>query len=366
MKKGVIYRLIFGKGNNGDFTVANLPKNRVKQFLYVFKRRFGTIFRVNLLTALFALPLIAWDFVSTAYVADFTKGMDAQTQFSHLLRLSLLRYGTQIPMIMLTCVGLAGAFYVIRQLCWGAPVSLLRDYKKGIKGAYKQFLLLGLLAGTVNFAFSYLLEFCLLTVSAKTEFAYVLAIVGIILAAIIGFTALVYAMAQSSLYGMTFFGLIKSSFILTFKRLFRSVGVVLLSLLPVLLFRFFPWAFMQIIGDCLIVVFSIGFAVTMQTVLCHGVFDAFINEKSYPNFVNLGLNTGMSYYKAMGIDDEDDDSDGESDEEENENKESDDENCVAAENENACGANAGDNGAEQSSAADGESLPDGAEKDGGA
>lgn len=304
MKKGVIYRLIFGKGNNGDFTVADLPKNRVKQFFWVFKRRFGTIFRVNLLTALFALPLIVWDFISTAYVADFTKGMDVQTHFSHLLRLSILRYCTEIPMIMLAFVGLAGAFFVIRQLCWGAPVNLLKDYKKGIKGAYKQFLLLGLLTGAVNFAFCYLLDFCLLTVSAKTEFVYVLAIVGIIVAAIIGFTALVYAMAQSSLYNMTFFGLVKSSFILTFKRLFRSVGVVLLSVLPILLFRFFPWAFVQIIGDCLIIVFSIGFAVTMQTVLCHGVFDVFINEKSYPNFVNLGLNTGKSYYKAMGIEDD--------------------------------------------------------------
>lgn len=333
MKKGAVYRFLYGKGKDDDFTVANLPKNRPQQFFRVFKTRFGTIFRTNLLAALFALPLIVWDLISTAYVTDFTKGMDAATQFSHLLRLSLLRYVTEIPLIMLAFVGLAGAFFVIRQLCWCAPVRLIKDFKKGIKGAYKQFLLLGLVTGIVNFAFNYLLEFCLLTVSSGTEFVYIVAIAALIIVAVICFTALVYAMAQSSLYNMSFGKLVKNSFIMTFKRLWRSVGVCLLSVLPIMLFRFMPWAFVQIVGDCLIIVFSIGFAVTLQTVLCHSVFDVFINKQSYPDFVGLGLNSGKSYYEALGISaDEAPEDDGSDDAESPDREAGDDSSIEAQEN----------------------------------
>lgn len=308
MKKGVIYRIIFGKGNDGDFTADSLPKTRVKQFGFVFRRRFGVIFRVNLLAALFALPLIVWDFLSSAYISEFTAGMDVQTEFSHLLRLSLIRFGTDVPLVMLAFVGLAGAFYVIRRLCWCAPVDLLKDFKNGIKNSYKQFTALGLLTGLFVFASNYLLRVCLLTISSDTEFVYIMGIVAIALADVICFTALVYAMGQASLYNMGFFTLIKSAFILTFKRLFRSAGTVLLSVLPIAVFMFMPWVFMQIIGNCLTIVFGIGFAVTMQTVLCLGTFDVFINKSSYPDFVGLGLSTGKSYLRATGLVDDAEDS----------------------------------------------------------
>lgn len=308
MKKGVIYKLIFGKGKDEDFTAENLPKTRVKQFGFVFRRRFGVIFRVNLLAALFTLPLLAWDFIAGAYISEFTAGMDAQTEFSHLLRLSLIRYGTDIPLLMLAFVGLAGAFYVIRKLCWCAPVDILKDFRKGIKGSYKQFLGLGFLTGIVVLLSDYFLKVCLLTISSKTEFVYIMAITAILVADIVGFAALVYAMGQASLYNMNFFTIVKSSFIITFKRLFRSIGVALLSVLPILVFTCLPWAFMRIIGNCLIIVFSIGFAVTMQTVLCLGAFDLFINKGSYPEFVGMGLSSGKSYFDAL---DADDDGDGE-------------------------------------------------------
>jgi len=299
MKKGFVYKVLYGKGTDEDFTTQNLPKNRAKQFFYAYKTSFGKITNLNMLAALFALPLLVWDLLASAYVADFMKGLDVKTQFSYLLKMSLLQYGTEIPLIMLAFVGLAGAYYVIRKICWKAPVRLIKDFNAGIKASYKQFLPLGLITGIANFIVNYLIQFNLLTISNENEFVYVAAIVGVILAAVIGFAALVFAMTQSSLYNLSFGKLIKNSFILTFKRLFSGIGVMLLSVLPIAVFRFMPWVFVQIIGGCLTMVFSIGFAITMQTVFCLGVFDVFINKQSYPDFVGLGLSSGKSYFQVL-------------------------------------------------------------------
>lgn len=299
MKKGFIYRLIYGKDKDKDFTVSDLPKNRVKQFFYVFRNRFGVIFRVNLLAGLFFVPLLVWDFLLNGYVSNFMKGLSVQEQFSYLLKISLLQQGTEVPMIMLAFVGLAGAYRVIRCLCWGAPVKLIKEFNRGIKEGYKQFLLLGLITGIYNFGLNYLINFNLLTVSQSVEFWHVLAIAGLAVLTLICFAALVLAVCQASLYSLSFFTLLKNSFILAFRRMFRAIGITLLSVLPVLIFRLLPWAFMQIIGGCVTLVIGIGFAVTMQTVFCLGVFDEYINKKSYPKFVNLGLNTGLSYYQAV-------------------------------------------------------------------
>lgn len=311
MKKGFVNKILYGKDDKEDFTTEKLPKNRVDQFFHAYKTSIGKLTNINMLAALFALPLIIWDFFASAYVDDFMKGLDAQTQFSYLLKMSLLQYGTEIPLIMLSFVGLAGAYYVIRKICWKAPVRLIKDFNAGIKSCYKQVIPLGAIAGVVNFVVNYLLNFNLLTMSDETEFIYIMAIVGVVLLTLICLTALVFAMEQSSLYNMSFVQLLKSSFILTFKRLFSGIGVTLLSLLPILIFKFMPWVFVQIIGACVTAVFGISFAVTMQTVFCHGVFDVFINKRQYPDFVGLGLRKGKNYFDVLcnstEFDDEDDD-----------------------------------------------------------
>lgn len=299
MKKGFVNKLLYGKGDNEDFSTEKLPATRAKQFFNAYKTSIGKLTNVNLLTALFALPLIIWDFLASAYVNDFMNNLDVKTQFSYLLKMSLLQYATEIPLIMLMFVGLAGAYYVIRKICWKAPVRLIKDFNAGIKNGYKQFLPLGAIAGVTNFAINYFVNFNLLTISDKTEFVNIAALVGIALLALIGTVALVFAIEQSSLYNLTFGKLLKNSFILTFKRLFSGTGVTLLSLLPILVFKFMPWIFVQITGACVTAVFSISFAITMQTVFCHGVFDVFINKQQYPDFVGLGLSKGKSYFQVI-------------------------------------------------------------------
>lgn len=291
-KRGIIERLVMGKRRDKDFTEDDLPSTRFKQFKFVFRTRFGIIFRANLLAALFCLPLLTWSLIASGYVADYTAELSVTEYASELIYLSLLQYGTEIPLMMLAFCGLAGIFYVVRRLCWGQSVKIISDFGKGLKDSWKQFLLLGLITGTVNLAVRYIVNFSLLSMSASNVFLCSLALGAAVVFALIFFLILMFALCQSSLYTLSFLRLLKNSAVLAFKRLFRGLGILLLSLAPVYIFALLPWAFVKIIGCCLAVVFSIGFAVTVQTVFCHGVFDVFINAKSYPDFVGVGLAGG--------------------------------------------------------------------------
>ncbi len=287
--RGIIKRLVFGKQREEDITEDDLPDTRVKLFKFVMRTRFGIIFRINLLAALFFIPFMVWDVLSGSYIANYVANMTAAEYFSNLIYLTLLRYGTDIPLIMIGCVGLAGLLYVCRRICWGEPVKILSDFAKGIKQSWKQFIFLGLLTGVVLMLVNYIVPASLAVMTRDNAVGMSVAMALAVLFAVVWIIAMMYAFNASSLYNITFGRLIISSMKLTFKRLFRNLGVCLLSLLPMLIFMFMPWAFVQIIGYCVMIVFSLGFAGVMQTVYCHGVFDEFINKYSYPDFVRMGM-----------------------------------------------------------------------------
>ncbi len=287
--RGIIKRLVFGKQREEDITEDDLPDTRVKLFKFVMRTRFGIIFRINLLAALFFIPFMVWDVLSGSYIANYVANMTAAESFSNLIYLTLLRYGTDIPLIMIGCVGLAGLLYVCRRICWGEPVKILSDFAKGIKQSWKQFIFLGLLTGVVLMLVNYIVPASLAVMTRDNAVGMSVAMALAVLFAVVWIIAMMYAFNASSLYNITFGRLIISSMKLTFKRLFRNLGVCLLSLLPILIFMFMPWAFVQIIGYCVMIVFSLGFAGVMQTVYCHGVFDEFINKYSYPDFVRMGM-----------------------------------------------------------------------------
>ena len=287
--RGIIKRLVFGKQRENDLTEADLPSTRPKLFAFVMRTRFGIMFRANLLAALFFLPFIAWDVYIGSAIAAFVQGMTAAEYFSNLINLTLLHYGVNIVFIMIGCVGLAGLLYVCRRIVWGQSVKILQDFGKGIKQSFKQFLGLGLLTGLVLLLVEYAVPASLLVMTPENTFWPAFGMGLAIVFAVIWFVAMMFAFNMSSLYNIDFIRLIIGSFKLTFKRLLRSLGIAILSLAPILVFMFMPWAFVQIIGYAVTIVFSLGFAGVLQTVYCHGVFDDFINKDSYPAYVRMGM-----------------------------------------------------------------------------
>ena len=58
-KKGFIARMLEGKERSEEYARSTLPTNRWQLFFDIFKGNFGKLVKVNLLTLLFFLPLVA-------------------------------------------------------------------------------------------------------------------------------------------------------------------------------------------------------------------------------------------------------------------------------------------------------------------
>lgn len=288
MKKGFVYNLVFGKERKKDFALSDLPKNRVQQFAFVFKTRFGLLFRANLLCALFLLPLCLWDTISGWYVADFVKDMTAAEQMSVLINMTLLRYGTDAVLCALAAAGLSGMYYLVRRLCWGQSVKIA-DFFAGVKNSGAQFAVVGFVYGALTALFNYLFNFSLLTASANHAFVWVVAQVLTVIAQVLITLIALFCFALSSLYNVKTGKLLANGAVLAFKRLFSALGIAVVSLLPTAIWFVLPWGFLQIIGLCVVTVIGVCYSVTVQTVFCLGVFDVFINKTQYPDFVGKGL-----------------------------------------------------------------------------
>lgn len=291
-KRGIIARLVMGKEREDDLTVADLPANRPQQFKFVMRTRFGMIFRETMLCSLFWLPLLVWSLVSSLYFQRYVASLSVDEYFSRLINLSLLQFGVEIPMFMIAFVGLAGLFYTVKRICWGQSLRVVADFGAGIKNNWLHFLILGTLGGVLNLVMRYLITALFLMTAAMEALLWGLAITALILLAIVLAVVFMYACCMITLYRTSFMVLLKNCFILCFKKLWSSIGINVLSLSLVLPFAIMPWFIAKIIGIALAIVISIGFAATVQTVFCHGVFDKYINAKSYPDYMNIGLASG--------------------------------------------------------------------------
>ena len=289
MKKGLVYKWVFGKGRDDDFDERSLPKNRFQQFCFVFRTRFGVLLKANLLCALFVLPLCVWDTICGWFVADFIKDMTAAQQMSALINLSLLRYGTDALLCVLAAVGLGGMYYVVRRLCWLQSVKVTSDFFRGVKNGWKQFAVTGLVYGIGTGLLRYLRSFSLLTLTEGNSFAWTVSVVLTVVAEVLLMCVSLFAMFEAALYNVRTGKLFTSGAILTFKRLFSTLGIALVALTPVAIWFVLPWGFLQIVGMCVVAVVGICYAVTVQTVYCLGVFDVFVNAVQYPDFVGKGL-----------------------------------------------------------------------------
>ena len=301
MKKGFVYNLVFGKESKKDFSLSDLPKNRAQQFVFVFKTRFGVLFRANLLCALFLLPLCLWNTICGWYVADIVKDMTAAEQMSRLINLTLLRYGTDAVLCALASAGLSGMYYLVRRICWGQSVKVVADFFAGVKNSGAQFATVGFVYGALTALFNYLFNFSLLTASANHAFVWVVAQVLTIVAQVLITLIALFCFALSSLYNVKTGKLMVSGAVLAFKRLFSGLGIAVVSLLPTAIWFVLPWGFLQIIGLCVVTIIGVCYSVTVQTVFCLGVFDVFINKMQYPDFVGKGLCPKLSCTAQEGL-----------------------------------------------------------------
>ncbi len=313
-KKGLITRLLEGKEKSEEYARSTLPTNRWQLFWDIFKGNFGKIVKVNLLTLVFFIPLIAIivlhsmmhesDSLFYPFAANLGVGYPAAPGQQGLAEMLVLRNGMFLYLGLLitsvvAAVGLAGGMYVVRNMVWTEGIFVTNDFWRGIKLNYKNalqtalfFCVVFFLCGTVIDSAEFYIaastamsdgERIWMRISQGTSYVFLIA------AALMS----LWMIAMGVNYKLKFTTLIRNAFLLMIGTLPQSVFFAVLAAIPFLLFVF-NQPMLTVIGVLLILLFGVAYALLVWLDFGQWVFDKYINPKI------VGAKTGRGIYNKDG------------------------------------------------------------------
>ena len=308
-KKNFITRLLEGKEKSEEYARSTLPTNRWQLFFDIFKGNFGKLVKVNILTLLFFIPMIAVIVISM-FISEY---LSTTSPFSGQLGLGYTGfYGfiqgqaelntlatnffTLLGVLLtapIAAVGIAGGMYVIRNMVWTEGIFVANDFWRGVKLNFKNALQTSLIMCGVLFL-------CLSAISlsewsiaigqlAKWETVMLRISQGVSIIFIVLLVMMsLWMLALSVNYNMTFLSLFRNSFLMTIGTLPQTIFFGAIALVPYVLF-FFKQPLVLVIG-CLLVIF-IAFSYTLLVWLdfAQWVFDKYINPKIEGAKVGRGI-----------------------------------------------------------------------------
>lgn len=308
-KKGFIARMLEGKERSEEYARSTLPTNRWQLFWDIFKGNFWKIVKVNLLTLVFFIPMLAVIIFSVLlsqnngvvypFGANLGIGYPAMpvlqgTSEWLTLQGDLMMYVGIVISVFIAAVGLSGGMYVVRNMVWTEGVFVTNDFWRGVKLNYKNalqtalFFTLVLLLGMtmINLAdFSLSLGDSMskgqqvwLRISQGTSYVF------IVLAAMMSF----WMIALGVNYKMGFVVMFKNSFLMTIGTLPQTVFFGVLALIPFALFLIGNEMIVAI-GVILLILFGFAYALLVWLDFAQWVFDKYINPKLEGAKVGRGI-----------------------------------------------------------------------------
>ncbi len=306
-KKGLITRLLEGKEKREEYARSTLPTNRWGLFWDVFKGNFGKIVKINLLTLLFFIPLIAIIIISSMinesngiiYPFASTMGVGypfySTTGLSEMLTLQtdLFTFFAIVISMFIAAVGVSGGMYVIRNMIWTEGVFVANDFWRGVKLNYKNALqttlfftlVLTLCQTLINFSnFTLVISntsgFQRVLFNISEAFSYVLIVVAAMMS--------MWMIALGVNYEQKFFTLLKNSFFVMLGTLPQTVFFGALALLPFIFFLF-GGSFFMMLGIVFLILFSFSWVLLLWLDFAQWVFDKYINPKIEGARVGRGI-----------------------------------------------------------------------------
>ena len=140
----------YGKQGKGDYTVADMPQNRLALFGEVLKVRWSGLFGVNLLYMVTWIPAIAWTFINVLALYNLLNA-EAGLSGDDIIGLMNTWLMVMIPCIAITGPFNAGVTYVLRNWARDEHSFVLSDFKDALKANWKQALVISLIDGVMPF-----------------------------------------------------------------------------------------------------------------------------------------------------------------------------------------------------------------------
>ena len=266
---------------NKDFNQNFLPSTRRELFKKIFLTRFGKLFQINILCFAFFLPLICWDLLTNIYKSSIVN-LNELVQFTLNIKSPLI-----VLFGMLGFIGLSGSIYYVRKLAWSEPVSLFKTFCLGIKQSYKQFLFFGFFTSLFICLFD--LAITMMNNTDLSDSYYMIFIAILLVAGILVLSIISYALTLSSLYEIKTFEIIKTSVVLSLRKIFKNVLMIVLTYFICLIWLLSGIIYLYFIGVVLLATIGLSYQILVWVLYTNSSYDLYINLKQYPNIYRKGL-----------------------------------------------------------------------------
>lgn len=220
------------KTNKKDFTKEDLPDNRFDQFFDVIKTRFTGLVTLNLLYAIFILPMLLlflWIFIFALpeYESKFPSTEPLHMLVSFLNDFLLIC----IPLNTIAGPATAGAHYVLRNWSWGEHARAGSDFWMEFKRSWKTSALYNALSSVLIYAcFFWLCNAFGMTNNGGIPLPEY---VRFILAGIVSIVMILYLLMDVYVYPLmvtfklNFKQLLKNALLLALARIPQTIGYLL-------------------------------------------------------------------------------------------------------------------------------------------
>ncbi len=306
LNRKIFKRLVEGSEKSEDYARNTLPSNRWALGWDLIKTNMGKIVKINLLILLFIFPLFLLLYLRSLLIAveagytpfsqnlgigypiyPFMSGLSEKIIIDVDFTVFILLF----IIVFYLSVGIAGGFYVMRNLVWTEGVFVASDFWNGVKKNYKTVLPLSLI-------YTLFLVLTLITINTSNyqiainpSSAVIFTIIKIVSYVFIAFFTCIYlfSLTIGVTYHIKLFGIIKNAFIFTIAMLPINAFFMLLSALPfgLLLFNMTSMAFS--FGIIAVILVSMSLAILIWTNYCQWVFDESINDKVAGAKKNKGI-----------------------------------------------------------------------------
>ena len=301
----------YGKSGKGDYTKDDLPSTRLQLFGETLRTRLSGLMRLNLLYMLVWVPamFVIVYYLMTIYSAlsglvDLQSQVEAGTLAATELAtqqglytdaiksLVLIALALLVPSIAITGPFTAGLSLITRNWARDEHAFVWSDYKDAIKANWKQ----GLLTSTITGFVPVMVYVCWMFYGelASQNTLFVIPQVLTLMLGIFWLMSLLYTYPMIVTYHLRYRDLLRNSFLLTIGRLPGSVGIKLLTALPLVIVAVVSYVtpYLQWAVLCALLYYVLlGFSLSrfLGASYTNAVFDKYINVKIEGAQVNRGL-----------------------------------------------------------------------------
>lgn len=268
-----------------DKVTALLPVSYKQLFCFTYRTNLILLFKLSLVMSIFCLPFMA----SVLFKNIFEASISSNTALSNEeISVAILNFRSVYGFIISTCfllvgIGLSGSFYVMKQYLTNEGMVFKRDFFKGIKKNWKGYLLL-----TALFAYSLAAANFVINLATVSSYYGVL----LILFVIISFCFLsVYLISLNiyQTYTVSFFKLIKNSFLVFISQLPIACLSLICSILPLVVAYFFNITLMNFIAWLIYICLGFGHSVLTIVIFNLYMLDESVNKRQFKEIYRKGL-----------------------------------------------------------------------------